>query len=57
MGILPRICHQICMNCTRDTQRRLMASARIESNGFNWAEDWFKYRFVTEEYAEKNAIK
>ena len=22
-----------------------------------WAEEWFKYRFVTEEYAEKNAIK
>ena len=21
------------------------------------AEEWFKYRFVTEEYAEKNAIK
>ena len=22
-----------------------------------WAEQWFKYRFVTHEYAEKNAIK
>ena len=22
-----------------------------------WAEEWFKYRFVTQEYAEKNAIK
>ena len=22
-----------------------------------WAEEWFKYRFVTPEYAEKNAIK
>ena len=22
-----------------------------------WAEQWFKYRFVTKEYAEKNAIK
>ena len=22
-----------------------------------WAEQWFKYRFVTAEYAEKNAIK
>ena len=22
-----------------------------------WAEQWFKYRFVTQEYAEKNAIK
>lgn len=22
-----------------------------------WAEEWFKYRFFTEEYAEKNAIK
>ena len=22
-----------------------------------WAEEWFKYRFVTKEYAEKNAIK
>ena len=22
-----------------------------------WVEEWFKYRFVTEEYAEKNAIK
>ena len=22
-----------------------------------WAEEWFKYRFVTTEYAEKNAIK
>ena len=22
-----------------------------------WAEEWFKYRFVTAEYAEKNAIK
>ena len=22
-----------------------------------WGEEWFKYRFVTEEYAEKNAIK
>ena len=22
-----------------------------------WAEKWFKYRFVTQEYAEKNAIK
>ena len=22
-----------------------------------WAEKWFKYRFVTKEYAEKNAIK
>ena len=22
-----------------------------------WAEQWFKYRFVIEEYAEKNAIK
>ena len=23
----------------------------------SWAEQWFKYRFVTQEYAEKNAIK
>ena len=23
----------------------------------HWAEEWFKYRFVTDEYAEKNAIK
>ena len=22
-----------------------------------WAEEWFKYKFVTKEYAEKNAIK
>ena len=22
-----------------------------------WAEQWFKYQFVTQEYAEKNAIK
>ena len=22
-----------------------------------WAEQWFKYKFVTQEYAEKNAIK
>ena len=22
-----------------------------------WAEEWFKYKFVTAEYAEKNAIK
>ena len=22
-----------------------------------WAEQWYKYRFVTQEYAEKNAIK
>ena len=23
----------------------------------HWAEEWFKYKFVTDEYAEKNAIK
>ena len=22
-----------------------------------WAEQWYKYKFVTQEYAEKNAIK
>ena len=22
-----------------------------------WAEQWFKYKFVTKEYAEKNALK
>ena len=22
-----------------------------------WAEEWFRYRFITKEYAEKNAIK
>ena len=22
-----------------------------------WAEQWFKYKFLTQEYAEKNAIK
>ena len=36
-----------------------MANAKHESNGFKdkWAEQWFNYRFVTKEYAEKNAIK
>ena len=30
---------------------------RIQWIRRHWAEEWFKYRFVTDEYAEKNAIK
>ena len=30
---------------------------RIQWIRRHWAEEWFKYRFVTNEYAEKNAIK
>ena len=30
---------------------------RIQWIRHYWAEQWFKYRFVTKEYAEKNAIK
>nr|XP_045089613.1 nucleolar protein dao-5-like [Aegilops tauschii subsp. strangulata] len=35
-----------------------MVSARLESNGFeDIGRKWFLYRYVTAEYAEKNAIK
>ena len=30
---------------------------RIQWIRRHWAEEWFKYRFVTDEYAEKSAIK
>ena len=30
---------------------------RIQWIRHYWAKQWFKYRFVTKEYAEKNAIK
>ena len=30
---------------------------RIQWIRRHWAEEWFKYKFVTDEYAEKNAIK
>ena len=30
---------------------------RIQWIQRHWAEEWYKYRFVTDEYAEKNAIK
>ena len=30
---------------------------RIQWIRHYWAEQWFKYKFVTQEYAEKNAIK
>ena len=31
--------------------------SRIQWIGRHWVDEWFKYRFVTDEYAEKNAIK
>ena len=30
---------------------------RIQWIRIYWAKEWFKYRFITEEYAEKNAVK
>ena len=30
---------------------------RIQWIQRHWVEEWFKYRFVTQEYAEKNALK
>ena len=32
--IRPRICHQICMRCTRLTLKKPMVNAKLESNGF-----------------------
>ena len=30
---------------------------RIQCIRIHWAEEWFKYIFITDEYAEKSAIK
>ena len=51
-----KICLMTSQTFTRQILRRITISARHESNGFDDIQ-WFKYKSVTQEYAEKNAIK
>ena len=52
---LPRVLYELYKSDPEETYGE--RKNRIQWIRRHWAEQWFKYKFVTPEYAEKNAIK